>query len=208
MSDRSFAERLEQAHELLNRSLPPSDAIPINLEAVLLRHGLGLPLVETSGSRHGALRLVNGVWHPVVYRSPSDINRSRLLPRERFTVAHELAHALVEDGLQLRPLRDAHYWALEDLCDDFAAAVLIPEIEVVRHVEGITGAQRLLHQIDKLASATESSLVVAARRILGKLPGGSAWGVREVTKAELRRTVLRWSGPLASHGMDCGPSHT
>ena len=100
-------------------------------------------------------------WYPIVYRSKQ--SSRPLVPRERFAVAHELAHAIVDDQLRLRPLRRSQYWALEGVCDDFAGRLLIPEKQFLAARAAMSGASSALSGIEALARTTNTSLIVAAR---------------------------------------------
>jgi len=49
---------------------------------------------------------------------------------ERFCVAHELAHYLIFVDFKSRPQTHSEYWQHEDICDDFARRLLIPDVAV------------------------------------------------------------------------------
>jgi hypothetical protein len=176
--DPRFFARLQRAEHLLEEAVPREAAIPVNLSDLLRSFGVGEPLVEVGGGRHGGLRRVGDCWRPVVYRRrPGPL---ALSPRERFTVGHELAHAIVEEGLQLRPVRNSQYWALEEVCDQFASRSLLPEVAVRQARVRITSASSAFAEIKGLASLAKMSLAASARRILVDAGEASAWGIRSV----------------------------
>jgi hypothetical protein len=182
-----FASRLEaaraflRAHSSLTRS-----AVPVDLAETLRSLGFGNLLVERDTGRHGALRKINGRWHPVVYR-PVD-SRARLSARERFTVAHEIAHALIDKRFELRPTRAREYWALERVCDEYAADLLVPPMQAEIFAAARKSPAELAGVIVGLASDFEVSHAVAARRIVECLDGCAAWGIRE----QEDRRVISW----------------
>lgn len=53
-------------------------------------------------------------------------------PYERFCIAHELAHLLLWRIYRAVPHGSSEYWQFEDICDEFARSLLMPEVEV-RH---------------------------------------------------------------------------
>lgn len=199
--DQRFAALLARATEILDSALPTNVTAPIDLPAVLDSFGVGEPLVEVGRGRHGGLRKVGPRWHPVVYRDTP--GPSRLSARERFTVAHELAHAILEDSLHLRPVRDAQYWALEGVCDDFASRLLIPEPVVSESRASVRDASSALLWIERLASATETSLAASARRLLRGTAELSAWGIQEISKRPPESTVYQvlWAAGEKRHDL-------
>jgi hypothetical protein len=55
---------------------------------------------------------------------------------ERFVIAHELGHLVLEKHKVPVPAGRAEYWQVETLCDDFAGRLLIPEHaakDILRH---------------------------------------------------------------------------
>ena len=53
-------------------------------------------------------------------------------PYERFYIAHELPHLLLWRIYKAVPHGSSEYWQFEDICDEFARTLLMPEVEV-RH---------------------------------------------------------------------------
>lgn len=161
--------------------------VPVVLDQLLGIEGLGEVVIETAKGRHGGLRRVGGRDSPVVYRSVPF--GEGLSPRERFTVVHEVAHAIVQRELQVAPSRSREYWALEDLCNEYAAAVLMPDWAVAEALHGPSNAREFTHDALWLARRCAVSHEAAFKRAVASAPGTAAWGLRE------RRggTVVGWS---------------
>src|SRR5262245_41833523 len=109
-------------------ALAASRSLPVDISSVLRDIGVGL--IVTAGAKavgHGRLENDGGCWKVVVLRTESGIASETLTWRERFTVAHEVAHYLVETRLSYRPRSRREYWALEATCNALAARLLVPE---------------------------------------------------------------------------------
>ncbi len=156
-------------------------------------------MVEQGTDMHGGLRKLQDRWYPIVYRSKQ--SSRPLVPRERFTVAHELAHAIVDDQLRLRPLRRSQYWALEGVCDDFAGRLLIPEKQFLAARAAMSGASSALSGIEALARTTNTSLIVAARRVLEGCPQASAWGVLQEKRRIGTAYRVTWTAGARRYGL-------
>lgn len=200
--DAAFVRALARARDALGVAPTWHDSLPVRLDVLLERLGLGPILVDRGSGRHGGLRYVDDRWHPVVYRVAPD--KRVLSARERFTVAHEIAHALLENQHLPKPLRPSEYWKLESICDDFAARLLLPDREVSSRLSMVIDAGSLLTSTHELATLTDTSLQVAARRLLEQLPSGAAWGVMSMGPAgNDARFRVRWAAGARRH--DLGP---
>src|SRR3954468_19234907 len=98
-----FDQRLQQAAFYLrdHPSLQIPRRIPVYLDTLLTELGIGPVILEQDRRRHGGLRKLGDRWHPIVYTK--DAWNSSLDPSQRFTVAHELGHALIDEQFELRP---------------------------------------------------------------------------------------------------------
>lgn len=177
--------------------------MPINLKAV--RQSLGVNLVVQYGSdRHGELRRNDsGQYEIVVYK------RSTATPwrsRDRFTVAHEIGHFIVETKIGYHPTSRSEYWKLEDRCNSFAGQLLIPDDAVGSQSSRFDFTPvSVLDALESLAQQTDASLEATARRLVPSLQDRSsdyAIVVGEVTRevARFRRqgqpspiAYVRWS---------------
>ena len=195
---------MEQASQTLREALPLDLEAPVDLSTTLESFGVGHPLIEQGPGRHGGLRKVGSRWHPVIYRA--SVHDGPFSTRERFTIAHEIAHAVIDCEIALRPVRESQYWALEAICDEFASQLLIPERYVATTRHELFSAQSVLVGIRQVATATRTSLAASARRLLEGVSAASAWGVRSKTDARTDRTVYRvdWDAGARRHALRTG----
>lgn len=103
------------------RELNPNGVWPVNLNGILSRLGIGLRCEEKKGRADAHLELGNPPTI-VVYRQHSS---ALLSSKERFSIAHELAHWIVWRRFAFLPSAET-YWDHESLCNEFAAALLVP----------------------------------------------------------------------------------
>ncbi|MGH9891447.1 MAG: ImmA/IrrE family metallo-endopeptidase [bacterium] len=143
--------------------------LPIDVLSLLTDLGLGLRIESgTRNRRAGGLRRLDVGWEVLVVRN--DHNSLRLTPRERFTIAHEIGHYFVAARFAFKPGSNREYWALEDLCNDFARSLLAPRealVRVLKHEP--TSAKDLAEMTESLSELTQLSLEPAARRITAEL---------------------------------------
>lgn len=136
--------------------------LPIDLP--LLLHELGIALAPDvdggDGSRHGRLRRTASTWE-IAFNPASNPSR------QRFTIAHELGHYLIEARVGVRPGNSAEYWALERECQTFAGLLLVPDRAVTRALSPRPVlASDLADRIEQLEAAAEVALEAAARRAI------------------------------------------
>ncbi len=113
---------------------------------------------------------------------------SSMLPRmrRRFTIAHELAHIVLQTT---GPRTPKHGRELERICDMIATECLMPRGMFLQHTSEALSARRLL----QLASTFQTSLAATAIRLAE---------LREVSAFEVKGDVVRWgygfvrSGPV------------
>lgn len=130
---------------------------PIPVEEIALRLGIEairkVPLLED-----GRLEIIGGVATILVN---TDTGRQR----QRFTVAHELAHWLLADREQefiAYRARPASPFAVERFCDEFAAALLLPT-DWVRSQS--CSADSSLQIMRRVARISDTSLTATFRRL-------------------------------------------
>jgi IrrE N-terminal-like domain len=115
----------------------------------------------------------NEAWEVVLIRrgaQPAPVS-----PQERFTIAHELAHYLLLTKTHFRPRRTREYWLGEELCNHFAARLLIPH-NVLSEVAEPTTAAELVEGINHIARSTCVTAEPAARALIPMLSTPSAAG--------------------------------
>ena len=104
--------------------------------------------------------------------------------RQRFTLAHEVMHHLIEnDGDLLSDLHDAYEGraletALERLCNLGAAEMLIPGEQVARQAADAGPNPRLVWELAGRHGVSEAAAAVALSRALGPEAQVSIWGGR------------------------------
>jgi hypothetical protein len=153
---------------------------PVILEAVAVRLGVkeirSEPLV-TTGELHG---------------DPGNfvISHSAQIPRQRarFTVAHELGHALLlSRGQRIRDGDD-----LEKFCDEFASALLVPD----RFLEAELALPLAVDTVRVIARRFDVSLSAAVRRLRRRYRTFEAFCVRNGAIVWSAGTIPR--GPVAA----------
>src|SRR6266545_1190979 len=133
-------------------------------------------------------------WHPT-YGPAALINRGEAAGRRNFTMAHELAHLL---RLDVQPLCDLNEDNAEELfANRFAAAFLMPAVNVSRHAELLRDSGELpgwdteRSAIARIAARYGTSVEATSYRLedLGFLPKGYS----KANRAELGREYFRGS---------------
>lgn len=141
---KTIAERL-----LVDVKSPPTDLPSVGVKLDVLS-------IEAADSLTGSGGLERyRAGYRILY-SPS-----QPVPRQRFTIAHELAHAVFERTGQRCP---RHGRELERLCDMIATEVLLPEAMFRRHVGGKTEIPNL-RRVAKLFEASLSATLIRAAEL-------------------------------------------
>lgn len=84
----------------------------------------------------------------------------------RYLVAHELGHVLLEVRGGVAATSKSEYWQLEDLCDDFARAILVPDSAVELVIAKYPSTVALaLTGVQDLATEAQVPWAVAAHRV-------------------------------------------
>ena len=112
-----------------------------------------------------------------------ELREDRPDTRMRFTLAHEIAHLLIErDQAVFRRTRGLDHDGIETLCDRIAAAILMPRSWILRYANN---AQFNLSLIRLVAHKADVSLSAATVRI-------SEVSGRTCALLRLQRTPRRW----------------
>ena len=115
------------------RELNPKGIWPLDLDAILADQGIQRRF-ESAGRRSGVAYLEVG-QQPVITIIKKGGEESTLSPRDRFSVAHELAHWVLWKQLAIPPAETtSEYWKHEALCDQFAQNLLIPPKTLKQYV--------------------------------------------------------------------------
>ena len=151
------------AEELLRSCATP----PTDLEAIA--HALGATIATESIFGSGELRKT-GAGYQIV--TSKDISPER----QRFTIAHEIAHLVIE-GTGARPPRRGK--ELERLCDRLAVELLLPASAFVRVLPELP----TIGDIFGLARTFQASLTATAQRVAE---------LSNTTVLEIHRRQITW----------------
>lgn len=86
---------------------------------------LGISIRRSHGLGTSARLLVKDNRFEILLGCSEDA-RNSLTARERFLVAHEVGHSVLERKHLQKPLGTSEYWQVEELCDSFARWLLLP----------------------------------------------------------------------------------
>jgi hypothetical protein len=164
------ADRLVAIRSSLSRdakALANNRGSPLDLMALLSDLGLGL-VIRVRDQRHaGSLNRSPDGWEVVLARPAERLHEPGLSQFERFTIAHEIAHYLVEARFGYQPGSQRQYWWLEDMCNEFAGALLIPQEAVLNELQAEPlKARSLIGAVHRISSQAEVNLEPAARRLV------------------------------------------
>jgi hypothetical protein len=99
---------------------------------------------------------------------PGTASSDGLSNRQRFSVAHELAHVLLDYQYGIRPTDEAEHREVERWCDHFASELLVPEKAVASfHARSW---REMYERMSALAGMYQVSMEVVARRIARRKP--------------------------------------
>jgi hypothetical protein len=148
-------------------SLTAALAPPVEMAVLLDRLGIRLSFEAASDlGRHGALRHAAVGWEIVLLRRPESI-QTDLSPRDRFTIAHEIGHWLIETRVGFRPHSNGEYWRLEEVCNQLAGQLLAPDEWVAELAcRRFDRALDLLTEVHRLAGRCRISGEPASRRFV------------------------------------------
>lgn len=131
-------------------------------------------------------RLHQGGYEIILFRKSADPRP--LTHRERFTLAHELGHLLLEKRYEWRPANAAEYHLREDFCNQFAARLLVPteQLQQLLIASPAVALGHLLH----VSPQCRVSLEVAARRITDYFDDVAYLAVTEGMNAQKERVFV------------------
>jgi hypothetical protein len=172
------------------RVLAAGRPFPINLRRLVADLGLELKRRKASrGAPHGELLVVGDRWQIAV-------NSATHMTRQRFTIAHEIGHYVIEARMGFRPRSSREYWMLEEVCQHFAAELLSPRALVQEALTPLPSTPGEVFEVmDRLIRATDLSLEAAARRIVDTIDRPLALGalrVHDVEGTSGRRQSVLW----------------
>ena len=98
-----------------------STSAPVSLTDIGDKLGAVIRPLPKDSHRSGSLSRNGSQWTVWVDGDPT-----RLSQRQRFTVAHELAHLLFLEAGVASPVGKSEYWILEEACNRIASWLLVP----------------------------------------------------------------------------------
>ena len=156
-----LAPRLDE----LAKDLGTGRELPLDLTRLCRELGVGLRVERADGRRRGALMTRGRRMEVVVMR-----DHDRPVPisgQERFTIAHELGHFLILNEVHILPQRESEYWLLEELCNRFASALLIPDSVVADVPEPVCAAD-VAEAVNAVARRADVTAEPAARVLVAR----------------------------------------
>lgn len=178
LKSRAREQDIDLAVEKLARELVEGiEGPPTDLDALAKRLNIAKIQNDDTMVVPGEMRDLNGKL--VVFLIPS-----LPTPRRRFTIAHELGHAVFERlGLRPRPSRE-----LEMICDKFAASFLMPRETFVARA----GSAPNLGKLRDLCGTFSTSLQATV---------GRAASIYSYRAFETREDTVVWSHKLSNHAL-------
>lgn len=190
--------RLES--EISDQAIRLTDSVrdvPVVLEVVAARLNAHIDVGQGASdpAHHGS---VERCGHGYRIRVPGRAEAG-LSPRQRFTVAHELAHVMFLEAGLLPPSGQREYWRLEDSCNRVAGKLLIPRW-LAPHRE--LGPRDAANWVTAMQVKAQVSLAAAAKEVVLSAPNGvGTFGLVERRPGTL---LVSWS--LSREGKDKIPA--
>jgi Zn-dependent peptidase ImmA (M78 family) len=163
----NYAELLQLAAE----ELAKGKDLPIDMHAVCKQLEVNVARYQLPANKAQLVRTKSGVEIRLPDQPFGGEEYSR---HERFLVAHELGHLILERGCAVTPLNNSEYWQHEELCDHFARMLLLPRAIVERKLRGVKATpKQLLGITTHLASRAYVSWSVAAFSVSASSDGAA-----------------------------------
>jgi hypothetical protein len=203
------------AYELV-RAFLDSQATSLNRERVLPLDPIALcdeldlafrVVVDTRGGRRGAFVSQGDRQEVRLFRREGLARQIR--SHERFTIAHEIAHALVWREFRQMPRRRRDYWLHEELCNEFASSLLIP-CDFVASLGEPKDADAVVLAVNEIARRAGVTAEPAARALAKQLKTPVAIGELQISPfARTKRLGFRswwiesrvWLGRAGGRGL-------
>lgn len=136
-------------------------ALPVHLGKLCAALGLVVSYRDDLKKPSAYLVRTGDDWRRATVLLPSVGRGSRY---QRFCLGHEIAHLLLFRQFELPPEGDRSYWQVEELCDEFARRLLVPD-SVVEEYYAPTQPEAILESSYKLCAAAQVPWSQAAKRI-------------------------------------------
>ena len=157
------------------------EALPCQVDLEALAQRWGVISIEEREIGSAAMLLPNRNGYSIVLKKAdrqSPLARQRFSPRQRFSLAHELGHLLLQKsqqaGIALKYRGHGHSNAEERLCDQIAAEILMPRLPFQEDawLEGWS-----LRNLRNLARKYDTSVSATAIRMIDLMPEEALMGV-------------------------------
>lgn len=150
----------------------------------------------------GAMRSTVNGYEVILTRRTCE--EAPLSPRERFTIAHELAHVLLHKRFQWFPIIRSDYQLCEDWCNLFASCLLIPDAAAQRcDVSSPTAALRAL---DAISIKYGVSRQAAAKKIAANRPNVGFFSGVKVQNSFGEPVIKLWWGVSSIAAIHLAPA--
>jgi len=180
---------------LLDVARQVSSPPPVDVLALALGFGIRVVRARKSPRERRRGELVDRDGQLVIRVLMADTSR-RATRTDRFTIAHELGHALLMKRFSLhQPLSRAGYWKHEGWCDDFAGHLLVPDDALAAYA-----VDRAAESILEIADACEVTPEPAALRLATAQPNLTIVALRH-SVANASNIVVKWAAPRDVEGL-------
>ncbi len=169
--------------------------IPVDLKGLLRQ--LRIDLERSTSGAPTILTKPSPRSYKIVLAGSRAGSREELSSGDRFAVAHEIGHVLLDYEFGFRPTNRRHYHAAETLCNAFASWLLVPDasLEEVR----IKSWAELPRVIQRIHVSHAVPLATAAHRVADRFP--KLWmceALRVSANKRPRPLRIRWTVGNAS----------
>jgi hypothetical protein len=106
--------------------------------------------------------------------------------RERFMIAHELGHLVLERHCGVRPLGTSEYWRHEHLADNFAGMLLVPDHIVMANMSCDYTSRELMTLTREMAAKARVMWITVGHRISWFEPRASFFNIIRTENGEFR----------------------
>lgn len=187
--------------------------LPVDLEALMTHLGIRFQVRRVGATHKGAKASLST---DLEGRFTISILRScgwsgTLTPHDRFSVAHEIAHVMIEVWTAWRPVSRGDYHKREELANDLAARLLVPDHTFAS--EFPESPTEVLRLIARVRDRCDVSWAVAGRRIGEGRAGAMFAEARAIRNANNERVLrVTWvagdtSLEAVRPGKHLGPDH-
>jgi hypothetical protein len=165
------------------RSLTGGADLPIDVKDLCARLNVIITRANVSGNK--AL-LVNTARGAEIRIPPSTNVAGTSISRERFMIAHELGHLILERHCGVRPLGISEYWRHEQLANNFAAMLLVPDRIVKANITHEYRSPELMTLTRKMAVQAQVMWINVGYRVSRFEPRASFFNIIRSENGEFR----------------------